>query len=376
MPCKNCDKKLPARERKQVGLYELAQQRRTSCSSCDANQDGNCQELGLPVVELTKDWSSQCPRGQFGGVKQSCPGCNRAGQYLSRSSLCRWCEIDRNNRNRKNGRSRSSLLQTSQTITPLLSQPIEPIYPVLCDSGRTTVVWVYWAGGQRANELWYSMKLAQQHLQDVGSMVLCGDVPHWYHGLSIVSPRVSEQEAKSRYGGTRYRKWLDSIVKLQKIIDSPLVTETFLWMYDDTFVVRNASVGEIATPRYSGNLATTGRGSWRTVMKQTASKLQRLGLPTRNYSTHYPIVFSKEKLQRTLDMFNPWESPLLIESTYQNQWAESPKPHAKEFEYVQRVRGGWRPKPGAVIANVGQFNAPAESAIRGIMRSSVKATAT
>ena len=104
MPCQGCETELSARERMQAKTYNIADQRREKCKVCEANQDGQCLELGLPVIELTKQWHTSCPRGQFAAVRQSCPCCGRAEQILSRSSLCQWCEIDRENKRQNEAR--------------------------------------------------------------------------------------------------------------------------------------------------------------------------------------------------------------------------------------------------------------------------------
>jgi hypothetical protein len=370
MGCKTCKQDLKPRERLIVDRFELAMLRREKCSSCDANDGGQCTESGLPIVELTRDWAASCPRKQFDGVKQSCPNCGRAGQYLSKSSLCRYCEIERENRAGNAGR-------IGRKATPIRShlQSVTTLTPSTNNPGGCSVVWVYWEGGQRNDELWHSIQLAHMHLADAGEFLICGDIPQWYDGQAIPSPRVSEQETQLQFGGTRYRKWLDSIIKLQRIIDDPRVTERFIWLYDDTFIVRDTSIEHLAIPRFAGQLSRSNRGSWRAVMNRTAEVLSRNGMPVRNYSTHYPIVFEKSKLREALERFRPDKQPLLIESLYQNQWAIESRPHGSEFEYVQRVRLGWKPRKETIIANVGQFNAPARAAIGGILHSCETATA-
>jgi hypothetical protein len=358
MPCRTCDKDLQPRERTQIKRYDVAAQRRVKCSVCDANDGGQCQELGLPVVELTKDWSTQCPRGEFGGIKQSCPECGRANQYLSKSSRCQWCEIDR--RNRAENAARAGKRSKPARI---IQRSVSDITPVANVPGGCSVVWVYWAGGQRNDELWHSIQLASQNLTDAGEFFICGDVPQWYQGHGIDSPRVGDKETVAAMGDVKYKKWLDSIVKLRRIIDDARVSETFLWLYDDTFIVRPTTIGTLAVPRYSGQLRRSSRSTWRVAMMRTHDALKGAGLPTLNYSTHYPIVFDKQKLQQTIDRFRPDRQPLLIESLYQNQWAKNPQQHAGEFQYTQRVRSGWTPKRSAIVANVGQFNAPARAAI-------------
>lgn len=104
MPCKTCGDGLGKRERLILERFELASERREKCEGCEANDSGQCAELGLPVIDLTKQWNTSCPRGQFAAVRQACPGCNRAEQFLSRSSLCQWCEIDRENKRQNEAR--------------------------------------------------------------------------------------------------------------------------------------------------------------------------------------------------------------------------------------------------------------------------------
>lgn len=367
MACKTCGDGLDKRDRITLDRYEVAAERRTKCGQCSGNTDGTCTDLGLPIVELTRTWAASCPRGQFGGIKQACPNCGRMNQFLSKSSLCQWCEIGRENdsenhrrRTRKPIDSRIQLLPTSKAAIT----EIEPT-PNLIDG--CSVVWVYWAGGQRNNELWHSVRLAQENVQDAGAFTICGDIPDWYKGRSIRSPRVSDKESNDRIGSVNYKKWLDSIVKLQRIIDDTGVTETFLWLYDDTFIVRKSSITEIAVPRFSGQLSRSTRSTWRSVMTRTGDVLGRSGFHARNYSTHYPIVFEKQKLQQTIDRFRPDRQPLLVESLYQNQWGKNPQSHDGEFEYVNRVRRGWTPHKTTIVANVGQFNTHAQAAISSLL---------
>jgi hypothetical protein len=126
MPCKTCGDGLPKRERLILKRFELASERRERCDGCEANDSGQCSELDLPVIELTKQWNTSCPRGQFAAVRQTCPVCTRPEQFLSRSSLCQWCEINRTNKQRNDAR---------RTRTTLPRQPkVLQNYPVVSPS--------------------------------------------------------------------------------------------------------------------------------------------------------------------------------------------------------------------------------------------------
>lgn len=130
MPCKTCGDGLPKRERLILERFELASERREKCEPCQANQSGQCVELGLPVVELTKQWDTSCPRGEFASIRQTCPGCGRTNQYLSRSSLCQWCEIERQNKRQNEARRcrtpppKIKISKPQPSITPSVLAPL------------------------------------------------------------------------------------------------------------------------------------------------------------------------------------------------------------------------------------------------------------
>jgi hypothetical protein len=362
MGCTDCDKKVPRELLPIVGRFDIAAIRRATCGRCDKAVDGTCSLTGADIKSQTKLLSQACPIGKYGAARGTCPSCSRPKQFLTDYGDCQWCEIARKNKERNQKHTKRP--PAKRRLSSFEMSPIEPSSNL---TGGDSVVWVYWAGGQKNNELWYSLRLAQKHIKDSGDLFLCGDIPDWYLGNAIPSPRVSDEDAVKRIGSTTYKKWLDSIIKLQAIIDDPRVSERFLWMYDDTFVVRQTTIQSLAVPRYKGSLTDGGNSSWRRVRKKTASVLSGAGMPIRDYSTHYPIVYEKQKLQQTIDRFRPDKIPTVIESLYHNQWASAPQRRGSELEYVHRVRCGWTPRANAVVANVGEFTECARAAIHPLI---------
>lgn len=116
---------------------------------------------------------------------------------------------------------------------------------------------------------------------------------------TLLSPR----KERSKLG-----KWKDAIVKLRKIIDDPTITDDFIYMYDDTFILKPTTLKDYYLPTF-----TEGSGLlWEWVRDNTIRQLPPNAL---NYSTHYPIQFNKQKLQQVLDTF---EFPYLVELAYLN----------------------------------------------------------
>jgi hypothetical protein len=228
---------------------------------------------------------------------------------------------------------------------------------------RMSIVWVYWAAGAEGDELRYSMRSAAENVVDAKNFVLCGDKPEWYQGDFIDSPRFNKKLAKRKYGTSRWAKWVDSIVKLQKIVNSPAVTERFLWMYDDTFIVKKTTIEQLSVPRsggrlYSGDPDKQNRHAWRECQRRTFNALKNHGLPSLNFSTHYPVVYEKSKLRETFERFRPIDCPRLIESLYLNQHGSNPRKIGGEFQYNKKIDENWKVNSSAVVVNVGGFKPP------------------
>ena len=248
----------------------------------------------------------------------------------------------------------------------IIKQPAETITL----SSNASCVWVYWAGGAVGDELLWSVRLAQKHLADVSNFAVCGDVPKWFDGHGINSPKWTHSDHRKRFGNTKWTKWTDSIIKLQRIIDDPNITDDFLWMYDDTFIVKPTSIAELAVPRSLGYLNQRAVGNlWRQCRARTAGALMKEQLPINDYSTHLPMVYNKQKLQQTIDLFECHTRPRVIESLYGNHHLGKPERVGQFFHYRRRPAYNWQPPPAAVVVNVGQVNDLAIAALARLIGS-------
>ena len=157
---------------------------------------------------------------------------------------------------------------------------------------------------------------------------------------------------------------------MQKIIDSDIVSQNFLWMYDDTFFVRPWSIEQTAILRAGGNLWHLSsidkpvRSTWREVMRRTAKALVDRELPQKNYSTHYPVVYQKALLQRTIQEFELLECARLVESVYLNHHFRDPAPVKNVFQYSKKIGKDWVVYDRVSVVNVGGFHARAQEVIK------------
>lgn len=226
-----------------------------------------------------------------------------------------------------------------------------------------TFVWVYVARLAESDEIQYSIRSVRKFVPDA-EIVICGDRPKGFDGPVIHSPRVTARSVRKRFGyrpSLRFIKWVDSIVKLQAIIESPYVSDDFLWMYDDTFLCRPTTFEELAIPRYSRPSVSVNRtefhrrkDDWKEVRRRTFNDLDQHGLPTADYSTHFPTAYNKRLLQKTIAEFAPWKRPRLIESLYLNHHS-SPKarPVWRDLTYVKKQTLDRLDRDNHFVINVG-----------------------
>lgn len=288
------------------------------------------------------------------GQRKECTRCGRIAVVDVDSGQCRPC-VNKQSLDEQYAHSHHTRRQSSE-----LPEPTEYSSPFLSSrapiDGDISAVWVYWAGGAKNDELRYSLRSAEKNLDGISNYVICGDVPSWFLGDAIPMGRF--------LGGGTKRKWFDSIAKLQAIIDSPLVTERFVWLYDDTFFVKPIHVCDLYEPLAAGYLSPHGGvGSWARLRNITAQMLIAADMPHHDYSTHCPIVYEKSRLQKTIDEFRCKEYPALIESLYCNQWHRNPRHIRGWFSYQKRPRPKWE-IPAVPIINVGELNNHAAGIIK------------
>lgn len=213
------------------------------------------------------------------------------------------------------------------------------------------------------------MRSVMKNFVDLDNVVLCGDIPEWFTGDAIASPRFDGAAGRATFGSSRWCKWIDSIVKLIRICADPRVSERFVWLYDDTIFARPITAAELSVPRAGGLLCADPSkkigGKWREVLRRTTEDLTAAGLPARNFSHHGPVVYEKSKLLQTIGQFLPYYKPRAIESLYLNHWTrpQDIAPLGRWLQYTKRPGPQWTPRPGAAICNFGTFSQSVERSL-------------
>lgn len=189
-----------------------------------------------------------------------------------------------------------------------------------------TVVYPYITDTKAWRELEHSIRSVKNHFTDLKNIVVIGDNPN-IEGVDWLP--------HTRTPSNHLPKCLDSWNKMSEILASDLVSEVFVYMSDDIYLLKNMGIEQMR-PLYC--MANTNR-----IERHTNTKHQRLIWSTvdalhnagisevYNCETHMPRVFEKRKMRDVFERFNPKENRLLTATLYHNWFKEARE--AKVIKY-------------------------------------------
>lgn len=160
--------------------------------------------------------------------------------------------------------------------------------------------YVYICRAGENEELRYSLRSLEKNLPE-GSVWLVGGKPDWYRGNYIPVESTG-------------RKQENAINNLRTITESDKISEKFVLMNDDFFVVK--PVTDIKT-YHGGNLMDriklrreiTPRSKYPELLLKAYRALQRRGIQDiLDYDLHVPMIMTKSGLKQALNMGTQWRS--------------------------------------------------------------------
>lgn len=188
----------------------------------------------------------------------------------------------------------------SMEVSERMSVPIQD---------HTTVVIPYCKDFAQGKELLFAVRSWNEHARFPANLVVIGDREDWF----------SDEITVIEHQRTSDNPQIDTMEKLKLAIESPEVTERFIWSNDDIYLVNSVSLAHIELPKIQGALEPdTFSGIYAENMRRTVSLLDKAGLPKLNYGTHTPMLFEKAKLRELFERFPEAESGVLLSSLYFN----------------------------------------------------------
>lgn len=161
-------------------------------------------------------------------------------------------------------------------------------------------------------ELRYSLRSLQNLPHN--KVWIYGAGPAWLDNVEHVRPRQNKGH-----------KWLNARYMLEKIAQNNEITEDFIWLNDDFFIMREMHELypwhdrdlEKRANDFLGRGVWGGRSRYSIRLQEAARALKACKHPYLNFELHTPIIFNRKKLRETM---RKYPDIGCIRSLYSNMW--------------------------------------------------------
>ena len=132
--------------------------------------------------------------------------------------------------------------------------------------------------------------------------------------MCIESPRVPAVPGQ-------YRQHLDYVSCLQRMRTITPNSQGFILVADDCYAVRDFDIRDVKELKYlpgGVDYDPNSANDWRRDKMKTKRALERIGFPTRNFTTHLPIWYEWDRVEYLWERFNMLHESYVLEDLYHN----------------------------------------------------------
>ena len=184
---------------------------------------------------------------------------------------------------------------------------------------KTLVVITYLAKEAQGRELQYAIAGWRRHFKEDYMIVLTGEDLPYIEGNDIAY--VYSERVPASPGN--YRAHLDYVSCLRKVRKRFPESEGFILVADDCYAVNDFDLATGKALKFMPggiDYDPQSPNPWRRDKMRTKRVLQANGYPQRNFTTHLPIWYEWEKLERLWDEFGMDRTSFVVEDLYHNIW--------------------------------------------------------
>lgn len=207
----------------------------------------------------------------------------------------------------------------SELIAPVVPAPVNAdTVPLTHDAGTLQFLIPYILSESASDELRWCLRSIHKHYQGQAHVTLIGDKPDWYVGHHI---------PKKRLGAQSFRRYRDSLSKIDMIRYSGEVGPDVMWCMDDCYFLRPFVAEDFAQGRLNDRKPGKGSDDWNVMLKLTAAAQKKAGLPVLDFSCHLPQMINRDRWNEMFERFEMAKQPLVWESMYGSMFAVNPQGH-------------------------------------------------
>lgn len=196
-----------------------------------------------------------------------------------------------------------------------------------------SIIYPYVHSYAKFQELLYSMRSIAAFFQGEYKVFVIGDKPPWLsdEAVFIHAPVIGKVPVR------------DVVSKMKTIIAREDVSENFIWMNDDEYLMNPVSEDDLKTPKGIEDLDRVWRTKkgkvltntgYRRNMWNTFHELKRNKLPAINTCTHLPFYYNKKMLNLVLDRYAVSDNKYLITLLYHNNLYEP-----ADYQFINNYNG-------------------------------------
>lgn len=203
------------------------------------------------------------------------------------------------------------------------------------------VVIPYVAAEAQGDELRWSLRGWAKNMPEA-KIVIIGDKTPWMDEEELAFIECAKIGANPP---------MDILNKMQKVIDSELVPEKFIWANDDQYAVNRIYLRDIEMKKFNGMLVNNvkkANGKYKENKQNTIDLLKANDMPLLDFSTHLPVVYEKSNLKEMFERFNMKDKAYLINSIYFNMFETEDCPMLLNIDSDNMKCGIYRQKVSVV----------------------------
>lgn len=194
---------------------------------------------------------------------------------------------------------------------------------------KLAVVIPYLKAAAQGKELLYAIRSLAKNFREDFVVVVIGDKEDWF----------SDEILHIEHACMSRNPQADVVDKIKQILIDERISESFVWSNDDIYFVTPTTLEDIQKPKTAGELIfnPSEKGIYNSNRGETIKALQSKGYPARNFSTHLPFFFEKEKMIQVFETFPRVADGLLLSSVYFNMHVDESEP----TDHIDGIRGPW-----------------------------------
>lgn len=215
-----------------------------------------------------------------------------------------------------NVQAREAISGLVSTVVPAPVRGERVEVPVVKGTDPLQFIIPYYLAESRSDELRWCIRSIHKFYRGQAQVTLIGDKPEWFVGHHVKKKRLKHQS---------FRRYRDTLSKIDMIRYSKEISHNVMWCMDDCYFLRPFTANDFAQGRVNDRKPGKGSDDWNMMLRLTEAAMVAADLPTKDFSCHLPQMVNQQRWHEMFERFGLARQPLVWETCYGNMFAYEPK---------------------------------------------------